>query len=192
VHPQVVPILADDEAAGIDRLEALLAESGAIAVGECGLDRATGAHDQQERLFRRQIAVARAARLPLLCHVLGAHDRALAILAEERTAGGVLHSYSGSPELVPRYRDLGFAFSFAGPITFPGARRPVAAARAIPEELLLAETDAPDQTPAPHRGTRCEPAYLPLIVAALAAARGVETEAMAAILAANAARRLGL
>jgi TatD DNase family protein len=50
------------------------------------------------------------------------------------------------------YRDLGLAFSFAGPVTYPGARRPIAAARAVPDALLLAETDAPDQAPAPHRG----------------------------------------
>ena len=65
----------------------------------------------------------------------------------------MLHSYSGGAALVPVYRDLGFAFSFAGPVTYPNARRPLEAARAMPAELLLAETDAPDQAPgrAPRR-----------------------------------------
>ena len=59
----------------------------------------------------------------------------------------MLHSYSGGADLVPVYRDLGLAFSFAGPITYANARRPIEAARAVPAELLLAETDAPDQAP---------------------------------------------
>jgi TatD DNase family protein len=80
-----------------------------------------------------------------------------------------MHSYSGGAELVPIYRDLGLAFSFAGPVTYPNARRPLEAVRAVPPELLLAETDAPDQAPALHRGGRSEPAYVAEIVAALAA-----------------------
>jgi TatD DNase family protein len=99
-----------------------------------------------------------------------------------------MHSYSGGADLVPIYRDLGFAFSFAGPVTYPGSRRPVAAARAVPAELLLAETDAPDQAPAPWRGGRCEPAHVAAVVQGLAAARGVEASEIAALTAANARR----
>jgi TatD DNase family protein len=102
-----------------------------------------------------------------------------------------MHSYSGGAELVPVYRDLGFAFSFAGPVTYDNARRPVEAARAVPDELLLAETDAPDQAPAPHRGGRSEPAYLPHVIAGLAAARGASVEHVAALTAANARRLFG-
>jgi TatD DNase family protein len=129
---------------------------------------------RQERIFRLQIALARELRLPLLVHILRAHDVAPRLLAEERAGevGGILHSYSGGEELVPIYRDLGFHFSFAGPVTYARARRPVAAARAVPDELLLAETDAPDQTPEPYRGRRCEPAFVREVVAGLAAARG--------------------
>jgi TatD DNase family protein len=103
----------------------------------------------------------------------------------------VLHSYSGSAELVPIYARLGLAFSFAGPVTYPGARRPLAAARAVPADLLLAETDAPDQAAAPHRGGRSEPAQLAAVIAGLAAARGEDPAAVAAATAANAARALG-
>ena len=134
--------------------------------------------------------LARALRLPLVVHVLRAHDRAPRILRDERAAdvGGVLHSYSGGAGLVAVYRDLGFAFSFAGPITYPGARRPAEAARAVPDDLLLAETDAPDQSP---RGGRCEPAYVADVIAALAAARGTSTDAIAALTTANARRLFG-
>src|SRR6185312_7924285 len=113
------------------------------------------------------IRAARAVNRPLVVHVLHAHDAAPRILREERAAdvGGVMHSYSGGVDLVGVYRDLGFAFSFAGPVTYANARRPIEAARAVPDELLLAETDAPDQAPATRRGGRSEPAFLPEIVA---------------------------
>jgi TatD DNase family protein len=193
-HPQVVPELTDDEwrALSDGRLAAALA--GAVAVGECGLDRATGDHPAQERALRVQIDVARELGLPLLVHVLGAHDVAPRLLRDAGAAavGGILHSYSGPAELVPAYRDLGFAFSFAGPVTYANARKPVAAARAVPADLLLAETDAPDQAPVPHRGGRSEPAFIVEIVAGLAAARGEDPTAVAAATAANARRVLAL
>jgi TatD DNase family protein len=191
-HPQIVPALTDDEWRALTdgRLAAALA--GAVAVGECGLDGKTGHHEDQERALTLQIAVARELRLPLVVHVLQAHDAAPRVLREAGAAavGGIMHSYSGPPELVPIYRDLGFAFSFAGPVTYASARKPLAAARAVPDELLLAETDAPDQAPVPYRGTRSEPAYVAQVVAGLAAARGEPVEVTARLTAANARRIL--
>jgi TatD DNase family protein len=108
-------------------------------------------------------------------HALRALDPLLALLREEPLpAGGVLHSYSGSAEQVAPLAALGLHFSFAGAVTHERARRPLRAARAVPPERLLVETDAPDQTPRPHRG-RNEPALLPGIAAALAAAVGLST-----------------
>jgi TatD DNase family protein len=178
IHPQIVP--AYDGPEDLDL-------TGVVAVGECGLDGATGDHERQERLFRRQIALARDAGLPLLVHVLRAHDAAPRILREERTAGGIMHSYSGSADLVPVYADLGFAFSFAGAVCRPNARRPIEAARAVPDVLLLAETDAPDQSPVP--GTRCEPAMVKDVIDALSRARGADVRALTT---ANARRILRL
>jgi TatD DNase family protein len=194
IHPQVVPDLDEAERAAVARLPGALAAAGAIAVGECGLDGATADHPGQERLLAAQVAVARELRLPLLVHVLRAHDAAPRVLAEAgaHEVGGIMHSYSGPPELVARYRDLGFAFSFAGPVTWKHARKPVAAAVAVPDELLCAETDAPDQAPEPCRGGRSEPAFLPHVVAGMARARGVSVEAMAALTTANARRVLRL
>jgi TatD DNase family protein len=194
IHPQVVPDLDADEWRALEdgRLHAAL--RGAVAVGECGLDRRTGAHAEQERALRAQVAVARELGLPLLLHVLGAHEIAPRLLRDAgvTAVGGIMHSYSGPPELVPVYRDLGLAFSFAGPVTYAKARKPVEAARAVPAELLLAETDAPDQTPEPHRGGRNEPAWVAHVVAGLAAARGETPEAVAALTARNARRVLRL
>lgn len=191
VHPQIVPELADDELADLE--QRLADEAGdAIAIGECGLDGGTADRPRQEAIFRSHLRVARALGKPAIVHVLHAHDLAPAILRDERPPGFVLHSYSGGAELVGVYRrlagELGMAFSFAGPISYPNARRPVLAARAIPDELLLVETDAPDQAPEGHRGGRSEPAFLPAVIAGLAAARGGEPAAIAALTAANARR----
>ncbi len=193
IHPQVVPFLDEEERAAAADLTSILG-GGAVAVGECGLDAATGDHEEQERLLRLQIAVARELRLPLLVHVLRAHDVAPRLLREAGAAdvGGIMHSYSGSPELVAIYRDLGFAFSLAGPVTYERARKPVAVARAIPDGLLLAETDAPDQTPVPHRGRRNEPAFVAEVIASLARARDRAPDEIAALTSANARRILAL
>lgn len=188
IHPQIVPQLDPDELAG--DLTARLAEAArdAIAIGECGLDGGTGAHALQEQIFRAHVRAARDTGKPLVIHVLRAHDAAPRILREAGPITGVLHSYSGGAELVGVYRDLGLAFSFAGPVTYPGARRPIAAARAVPDALLLAETDAPDQAPAPHRGGRSEPAFVAAVIAGLADARRAAAADIAVLTAANARR----
>lgn len=178
VHPQLLPEL---DPRGDDRLladlEAALARGGAVCVGECGLDgEATQAGAPLERqlaVLRGHLRLARRFRLPVSLHHLRALDPLLALLREEPLpAGGVLHSYSGSPEQVAPLAALGLHFSFAGPVTYERAKRPLLAARAVPEGRLLLETDAPDQTPRPHRG-RNEPAFLPGIAAALAGALGL-------------------
>lgn len=190
VHPQVVPELDADELAG--ELAARIAEAaaGAVAIGECGLDGGTPDRARQELIFRAHVRAARSLGKPLVVHVLRAHDAAPRILREERAheVGGVMHSYSGGAGLVPVYRDLGLAFSFAGPVTYPNAKKPLAAARAIPADLLLAETDAPDQAPAAHRGQRSEPAFVGEVLAGLARARGEDPRAVAALTSANARR----
>ncbi len=191
VHPQVVGELDAQElefACNPDAIAAAALEAGAVAIGECGLDGGTGHEDRQERVFRAHVRAARLAGLPLVVHVLRAHGHAPRILRDESPVGGVMHSYSGGSGLVGVYRDLGFAFSLAGPITFPGARRPREPVPTIDDNLILVETDAPDQTPHPHRGQRNEPAYLIEIVAALAAARNEPPSITAALVTRNARR----
>ena len=190
IHPQIVPVLDPDELGPQDLTQRLIdANARTCAIGECGLDGGTDAKPLQEQIFRAHVRAARATRLPLLIHVLRAHDLAPRILAEEGPITGVMHSYSGGAALVPVYRDLGMAFSFAGPVTYNNARRPLEAARAIPDDLLLAETDAPDQAPHAHRGQRSEPAFVADVIAGLATARHASPDAIAALTTANARRR---
>lgn len=193
IHPQVVPELDADERAVAARLtEAIAARltPAVVAIGECGLDGATGEPELQVAIFRAHLRAARELGLPVIVHVLRAHDLAPRVLREERVAevGGVIHSYSGSPELVARYADLNLSLSFAGPVTWDGARRPRRAAATTPLDRLLVETDSPDQSPAARRGGRNEPSHLPEVVAGLATARGEDAATIAAVTAANARR----
>jgi TatD DNase family protein len=183
IHPQLLPEL---DPRGDDRLlaelDAALARGGAVCVGECGLDGGTaqgGAPmERQLAVLRGHLRLARKYALPVSLHHLRALDPLLALLREEPLpAGGVLHSFSGSPEQVAPLAVLGLHFSFAGPVTYERARRPLAAARAVPPDRLLLETDAPDQTPRPHRG-RNEPALLPVIAGALGTALGASLDAL--------------
>jgi TatD DNase family protein len=192
-HPQVVPDLDPDErrlALDPDAIARAARAAGAVAIGECGLDGGTAEPELQEQILRAHIRAAHLAKLPLVVHVLRAHHLAPRILAEERAGevGAVLHSYSGGLDLVPIYAGLDLYFSFAGPVTYANARRPLEAARAVAADRLLVETDAPDQTPEPHRGRRCEPAFVTHVVEALASARQVSADALAAATSANARR----
>ena len=164
------------------------------AIGELGLDAYTKESQatlpQQERALRAQLALARELDLPLVLHILRTHEPTLRILQADGVpkAGGVVHSYSGSAQLVPRYVRLGLSISFAGALTLPGATRLAEAARAVPSEHLLVETDAPDQTPVARRPAHNEPAFLPDIIEALAILRAESPVALRQLTAANARR----
>ncbi|HVE85522.1 MAG TPA: TatD family hydrolase [Myxococcales bacterium] len=186
IHPQLLPELPESQdERHLARLDELLAQGGSSAVGECGLDGpsvpAGASMERQLRVLERHLELARRHGLPVLLHCLRAHKELIALLKRVPfpEAGVVMHSYSGGADQVRFYAGRGCHFSFAGPVTFEDARRPLDAARAVPADRLLLETDAPDQAPHPHRGGRSEPAYLPLIAAALARARGEEAGALA-------------
>lgn len=186
VHPQWVSGQGEVEVTAA--LAELLAWFGRVdgvapvAVGETGLDRSPvsppATLPRQTRAFREQLALARELNLPVMLHILRMHEEALLILKRDGLprAGGVVHSYSGSAELVPRYTTLGLHLAIPGTVSYLRAPKIWAAAAAIPDDRLLIETDAPDQTPEPHRPGRNEPAYLSAIVSALARVRGCTPE----------------
>ncbi len=194
IHPQLLaelPEAADD--VHLEVLDGLLSRGIACAVGECGLDGPTLERvslPRQLRVLDGHLRLAHKHHLPLLLHCQRAHPALEAWLERVRLpeAGAVLHSYSGGAERVGTYQARGCWFSFAGPVTWPEARRPVEALRAVPAQRLLAETDAPDQTPEPYRGQRSEPAFLQQVVAAMASHRGVPPAELAGQLADNARR----
>ncbi len=175
LHPWVVSQWTREQVQnGLDQL----AKSVEFAVGETGLDQSRHCPPSsmgiQEEAFRAQLALARERDLAVVLHILGAHGKAIDILESDGVghAGGMVHSYSGSAELVPRYEALGLYISFAAGITRPNARRTLEAARAVSADRLLVETDCPDQIPHGRDGKRNLPEWLPDMVEALADARG--------------------
>jgi TatD DNase family protein len=179
VHPQALLAL-DDE--GLERALASIAEGatevGAVAIGETGFDghvEAAGVSwDVQGRVVDAHRDVAEALELPVIFHILRAHGQALSRLEARGPLphGGVVHSYSGSAELVDRYVALGLHVSFAGNVTRPNAKKPRLAAARVPPERLLVETDAPDQPLHDATSSRNEPAAVRRVVEAVAEARG--------------------
>ncbi|MDB4965104.1 MAG: putative deoxyribonuclease YcfH [Myxococcales bacterium] len=196
LHPQLVHELSDGDCdRAVEELDARLArrDGRVVAIGEIGLD-GMGERIQslprQERIFRAQLALARKHQLPVAFHVLRQHPRALAVLHDEPLpAGGVLHSCSSSPELTRDWVALGFHVSFSGSVTWHGGDNKAARSVAVvPRDRLVVETDAPDQTPEPHRPGRNEPAFLVAIVRAVAHLWGVEFADAARITDENARR----
>lgn len=198
VHPQVLPDLdSSRDGEALAQLGTWLDRAPVVAIGECGLDfgpeiLAGAPRARQVAVLRGHFAEARRRGLPLLLHCLYAHAVLLELLAEAPLPPSILHSWSGSAELALRFCKLGHYVSFAGSITLPRARRPGESARAVPADRLLIETDSPDQTPYARRPLRNEPAFLPDVAAAVAAARGESFQQIAEQTTANARRVLRL
>lgn len=135
-----------------------------IAWGEIGLDfyYDHSPREVQEKVFRRQINIAKDLELPIIIHSRDANDETVKILKEECSynnfRGGIMHCFGGTPEMANELMDIGFLISFAGNVTFKKADNLRDSARVVPLEKLLIETDCPFLTPVPFRGKRNEPA----------------------------------
>ncbi len=171
----------------------LLTHPRVVAVGEIGLDGAIAGEDpaRQERVFRAQLALARAHDLPVLLHCQRRWDRLPAILRDYPGLRGVLHAFSGSAEVLRDCLRLGLYVAFAGGVTRPNSRHARAAAAAAPADRVLLETDAHYMALEGVPAEAAEPAHLPRILAVVASLRGDDPAALAAQTDAN-ARALGL
>ncbi|MGE0299687.1 TatD family hydrolase [Pseudonocardia sp.] len=191
LHPTRTATVSDADRAEI---AALAAAPDVVAVGETGLDHYWdhSPHDAQERAFRWHIDLAKRLRKPLMIHDRDAHDDVLRVLREEGPPETVIfHCFSGDAAMARVCADAGHLMSFAGPVTFRNALDLQEAARVVPDELLLVETDAPFLTPHPHRGRANEPYCLPWTIRALAALRQVSEVELADLTRRNAERTLG-
>jgi TatD DNase family protein len=194
LHPNEAPRL-DDLAAATGEIDVLAALPQVRGVGETGLDYYRTGPDgveAQQRSFRWHIEMAKRHDVALVIHDRDAHADVLRILAAEGAPERVVfHCFSGDAELATLCAESGYVMSFAGNMTFPKAENLRAAVAAAPLELLLVETDAPFLTPMPYRGRPNAPYLVPLTVRAMAQAKGVAEDTMAAALAANAERVFG-
>ena len=176
LHPWYVGADAD-----IAWLPRLLDDPRVVAVGEIGLDGEIAGADsaRQEAIFRAQLALAAARDLPVLLHCRRRWDRLLACLRESPRVRGVLHAFSGSGEILRAALRLGLYVSFGGMLTRPNSRRAHAAARLVPPDRLLLETDAPFMALDGIPAAQSEPAHAALVLRYLAALRGDDPAALA-------------
>lgn len=189
IHPHQA---ADPDAERLEELRGLLADERAVALGEIGLDfyREYAPPDRQRRLFERQLELAVELARPVVIHTRAAAEETAAAL-EPFTGTVVLHCFS-EPELLPVALERGYYVSFAGNLTYPKAEQLREAARGIPPDRLLVETDSPYLAPQPRRGRPNEPANVVHTVAALAETRAEDEAELTARLDANATTAFSL
>ena len=177
------------DSATVDALRDLTRDANVRAIGETGLDfyREHQPPALQERAFRAHCRLAAELELPVVLHQRDSLDDVERVLAEELgAAGGVMHSFTGPPESVGRFIDLGLHISISGIVTFKRADELRETAAAVPGDRLLIETDAPYLAPTPMRGRRNEPAYLAHTAAVVAVARNVSVSSLHATTTRNA------
>ena len=187
VHPHEADAHPD---LGVDALMTAASHPRVIAIGECGLDYYYDKSDRaaQRERFEAHIDAARATQLPLVVHTRDAEgDTAdmLGTAVREGGVTGVLHCFTGSAELARKGLDLGFYVSLSGIVTFKNAADLQATARWLPADRMLVETDSPFLAPVPHRGQKCEPAFVADTAAFVAGLRGEEPEALGEATTAN-------
>ncbi len=193
IHPHEAAEASQDD---LKALPALLSDPRVVALGEIGLDfyYDFSPRDVQRELLHQQLDLAYEMGKPVLLHVRDAQGEMLSLLEGRRgrLSGGVLHSYSGSAESVRQYLDLGFYISFSGTVTFKNAVNVQRAARAVPLDRLLIETDSPYLAPVPMRGRRNNPALVRHVSEKLAELFDMPAEEMARATRDNACRLFGI
>ena len=183
VHPHDAK-LYDEQAENI-LIDLVKSSNKVVAWGEIGLDfyYDHSPRDVQIEIFRRQIKIARQLDLPIIIHSREADDETVEILTEECSyksfRGGVMHCFGGTAPMAQELMNIGFLISFAGNVTFKKAENLREAARIVPLDKLLIETDCPFLAPIPFRGKRNEPSFVVHTANFLADFYEVEIETLA-------------
>ncbi|WP_436875892.1 metal-dependent hydrolase [Siccibacter turicensis] len=179
VHP-----LNQDEEYDPETLRELAAHEEVVALGETGLDYfyTPETKERQQRSFRHHIRIGRELNKPVIVHTRDAREDTLSILREEKVTdcGGVLHCFTEDRETAGKLLDMGFYISFSGIVTFRNAEQLRDAARYVPLDRLLVETDSPYLAPVPHRGKENQPAYVRDVAEYMAVLKGVSVDELAA------------
>ena len=184
IHPHEAK-LADQ--AAFDRMEQLAKRPKVIAWGEIGLDYYYdhSPRELQQQVFLKQMELARAVKLPIVIHCRpsdnseNAWDDCLRLISEQWVPsglGGVMHCFTGNADQAKRSLDMGFMISFAGNVTFPKAQQIRDAARMVPMDRMLIETDSPFLAPIPYRGKRNEPMFVKEVARQIGELRGFSAE----------------
>ncbi len=176
IHPEE-SVNADGDY--IDRLTALAKEQKVVAIGEIGLDYhyEDTVKPVQKRVFEHQLRLAERLGLPVIIHSRDAAKDTIDVLKSANNRG-VLHCYSGSAETAKIYLELGYYIGFTGVVTFPNAKKAVEAAKAVPLDRILLETDCPYMAPVPRRGERCTSDLIAHTAAKIAEIKGIPVQEM--------------
>lgn len=182
MYPEIVPAfglhpwyIKDRSTGWLSELENLLREFPAAAVGEIGLDHALDNRNDEEQasVFESQLKVAQKLGRPVSIHCRKAWADMTTLLTRHGLLdGGIIHSYSGPPDLVPQLEKSGASISFSGSITYDRNKRGRASAVLVSEDRLLIETDSPDISPRGIEEGKNEPANLVKVAETLAELRG--------------------
>jgi TatD DNase family protein len=177
IHPENAAQFCAQAQAELARLAAY---PRVVAIGEIGLDYhwPEPGRDVQRTAFRAQLALAERLGLPVCVHDRDAHAETMEILSEFPDVRGVLHCYTGAREMAAELVKMGWYIGFTGVVSFKNAKKARLVAQSIPISRILIETDCPYMAPEPLRGQRSDSSMLVHTAAALAAARGMETEAL--------------
>ncbi|MCB0344481.1 MAG: TatD family hydrolase [Bdellovibrionales bacterium] len=175
-----------------DEIEEIARHPRVVAVGETGLDffRDWSPFDAQELLFKSQIELAKRVGKPLIIHCRDAMKQTVALLQEggADTVGGVFHCFAGTARDAAVLREMNFLVSFTGNLTFKKAVELREAAKEIPLDQIMVETDMPYMAPEPFRGKPSEPMHVYQVALKLAEIKHVTFEEVAARTTANAER----
>lgn len=173
-----------DEGHDVEELACLATQDDVVALGETGLDyyyQQDNAQLQRE-MFREHLRIGRDVNKPVIVHTRSAREDTLTILREEKVqdCGGVLHCFTEDKETAIELLDLGMYISFSGIVTFKNAEQIREAARVVPLDRILIETDSPYLAPVPYRGKENQPAYVRDVAEYMAVLKGVSVEELAA------------
>ncbi len=191
IHPSDTRFLSDLDRE-LSEIESMIKDrkNKCVCIGEIGLDYHYPDTDKerQHRYFEAQMELARALKMPICIHDRDAHGDVMDMIRRFPDVTGVLHSYSGSPEMAAELVERGYMISFSGTLTFTNARKPREVASTMPHDRVLIETDCPYLAPHPKRGSLNHSGNLVYTNAVLASLFGITEEESAALTADNAKR----
>lgn len=190
IHPHDAKDFTEDVFNQIKKWTSNRSQNKIVAIGEIGLDYHYdhSPREIQREVFKKQLQYANEINLPVVIHSREAKKDTLKILKESNITKGIMHCFSGDMEMAEKAMAMGLYISIAGPVTFKNAAKLREIAKAIPDDYLIIETDAPYLTPEPCRGKRNEPAFIVHTARAIADIRGVSFEDMDRITTLNAKR----
>lgn len=195
VHPDYAEEMTEET---LSRIREVSGHKKILAIGEIGLDyywhKEPENHLRQQEMFRAQMDIAREEGMPFMVHSRDAAEDTLVIVKEYMQkgsmAGGILHCYSASLEHAREYVKMGLYLGIGGVVTFTNGRKLKEVVREIPLSNLVLETDCPYLAPVPYRGKRNSSLYLPYVVQAIAALKGISEEEVISVTEENARKLL--